>query len=102
MKCRLEQFRVEIMVYVHSNLILLILIYRMWDQWLKGKTKMVFFCSIIVGGAHTGMNEYRNECQSCEPHRTRKWLGSENLETTFYYFSLTHTLKKISRETMTV
>jgi hypothetical protein len=56
MKCRLEQFRVEIMVYVHSNLILLILIYRMWDQWLKGKTKMGFFCSIIVGGAHTGMN----------------------------------------------
>jgi hypothetical protein len=44
------------MVYVHSNLILLILIYRMWDQWLKGKTKMGFFCSIIVGGAHTGMN----------------------------------------------
>jgi hypothetical protein len=35
-KCRLEQFKVEIMVYVHSNLLL---IYKMRDQRLKGRQK---------------------------------------------------------------
>ncbi|KAH9294427.1 hypothetical protein KI387_040363, partial [Taxus chinensis] len=35
-KSRLEQSRAETMVYVHSNL----LIYRMKDEWLKGRTKM--------------------------------------------------------------
>ena len=36
-KSRLEQFKAETMVYVHTNLRL---IYRQRDEWLKGKTKM--------------------------------------------------------------
>jgi hypothetical protein len=36
-KSRLEQSRAKTMVYVHSNLHL---IYRMREEWLKGKTKM--------------------------------------------------------------
>jgi hypothetical protein len=37
LKRRLEQFRAETMVYVHSNLHL---IYRQKEEWLKGKEKM--------------------------------------------------------------
>ena len=36
-KRRLEQSKVEIMVYVHTNLHL---IYRKREEWVKGKTKM--------------------------------------------------------------
>ena len=36
-KSRLEKSRVEMMVYVHTNLHL---IYRKREEWVKGKTKM--------------------------------------------------------------